>query len=182
MKRNTLKTSIIVLAVAMSGPAFAGGYLGAGIGQASTDICDELFALGATSCDEEDTGFKFFGGYEMNQNIAIEGSYMDYGELDASDGSTSVNADVTALALSVKGMIPLNENFSIFAKLGAAFWEADASATGFGSIDEDGTDLIYGLGAEIAINKTFGVLGEWEQLDADGEDVDLLSISAIMRF
>ena len=182
MKHIYLKTSVIALALALSGSAFAGGYVGAGVGQASVDACGDLLALGATSCDDEDTGFKFFGGYELNENIAIEGSYTDYGELSASAGATSVTLEATAFAIAGKGTIPLNDRFSLFAKLGFAFWDAEASAIGFGSVDDDGTDLTYGFGAEVALSDTIGFRGEWERLDADGDDVDLLSISAVLKF
>ena len=182
MKHTQVRASTIALAIAMSGPVFAGGYIGAGIGLASIDVCGDLIAAGATSCDDEDTGFKIFGGYDFNENIGIEGGYTDYGELTASDGITTVTAELTAFAISGKGAIPLNDNISVFGKLGVAFWDAEASASGFGSADADDTDLTYGIGAEFDVNETFGVRGEWERLDADGEDVDLLSISAILKF
>lgn len=56
-----------------------------------------------------------------------------------------------------------------------AFWDAQAYAKGFGSVDDDGTDLTVGLGAEVAVSETVGIRGEWERLDADSDDVDLIS-------
>jgi OOP family OmpA-OmpF porin len=160
----------------------AAGYVGAGIGQSSVDVCDELLLLGATQCDDEDTGFKVFGGVEMNRNLALEATYTDYGEMTASSGLTAVTVETTALAIAGKGTVPLSDTFALFGKLGLAFWDAEASATGFGSIEDDGTDLTYGLGVELSLSEVFGIRGEWERLDADGDDLDLLSVSAVLRF
>jgi OOP family OmpA-OmpF porin len=182
MNSRSLQLSVLVLAVSVAGPAAAGSYIGAGAGQASLDACDDLKALGATRCDDEDTGFKIFGGIELNENIAFEGSYLDYGEVTASDEEDSLSGDLTAVTFSVVGMIPLNEQFSILAKLGFAFWDAEVSVSGQGSIDENDTDLFLGLGAGFDFTETLGIRGEWERIDVDGDDADLLSISAVLKF
>ena len=182
MSYRLLQVSAIMFATAVSVPAFAGGYVGAGAGQASADVCGELHALGATRCDDEDTGFKIFGGYQVNENFAVEGSYVDYGDITASDGEVSLKGEITAFAISGVGVIPVTEQFSIFGKLGVAFWDAEASASGFGSVSDDGTDLTYGVGAGFDVTDAFGLRGEWERLDSDGDDVDLLSVSAVLKF
>ena len=183
MKHTNIRITAMALALTMSGYVIAGGYVGAGIGQTNVDACSDLYAAGATTCDDEDTGFKFFGGYDINKNFAIEAGYTDAGEVSASGGGGTATAELTALSLYGKGTVPLNETFSLFGKVGLASWEADLSATGYGSLgSEDGTDLAIGIGGEFNVNNTFGVRAEWERVDADDVDVDMLSISAVMKF
>jgi OOP family OmpA-OmpF porin len=182
MNNKYLKVPTIALTMAISGNAFAGGYIGAGIGYADKDSCESIIALGYTACDDADTGFKFYGGYQMNRYFAVEGSYLDLGEVTASNSVTSISGDGTAFAISLKGTITYYKAFTLFGKAGVAFWDTDSSVTGFGSINRDGEDLIYGFGGEYDVNDTFGVRGEWERVDFDGEDVDLVSVSAVVKF
>ena len=75
--------------------------------------------------------------------------------------------------------------FQVFAKLGMAYWNDEAKATaglGSASEDDDGTDLTFGGGVEFSFVQEFGLRGEWERIDFDGEDVDLLSISGVFNF
>ena len=78
MKLEKLKRIVLafvaVLLFAVAGTAAAQGYIGVGAGLTAVDLCDDLFALGATSCDDEDTGLKLFGGYKFNPNFAVEGA------------------------------------------------------------------------------------------------------------
>jgi OOP family OmpA-OmpF porin len=102
--------------------------------------------------------------------------------MTASAGPLAVTVETSALAIAGKGTVPLGNNFALFGKLGLAFWDAEASAAGFNSIEDDGTDLTYGLGVELSLSEVMGIRGEWERLDADGDDLDLLSVSAVLRF
>lgn len=83
MKSKTIVSTFAFLGVAMSGvaPAMAaddtGFYAGAGAGFTRIKIDDNTLAVaGATAStltkDESDTGFKIFGGYQFNPNIAVE--------------------------------------------------------------------------------------------------------------
>ncbi len=167
----------ILVTLGMTSTALAqnGFYAGASIGQATIDGCD-----GLTKCDDEDTGWKVFGGWEFNRNIAIEGAWVDFGEVSGSIGGSKVRAEVDGWVLAGKGMLPLTEQFGVFAKLGMIMWDVEGSGAASG-IDDDGTDLIYGLGAQYMFTDRFGVVGEWEWYDIDN-DVDLFSIGALFKF
>ncbi|TDG11272.1 hypothetical protein E2F43_18935 [Seongchinamella unica] len=167
----------ILLTLGMTSTALAqnGFYAGASIGQATIDGCD-----GLTKCDDEDTGWKVFGGWEFNRNIAIEAAWVDFGEVSGSIGESKVSAEVDGWVLAGKGMLPLTEQFSVFAKLGMIMWDVEGSGAASG-IDDDGTDLVYGLGAQYMFTDRFGVVGEWEWYDIDN-DIDLFSIGALIKF
>ena len=175
-----------VMLFAVAGIAGAQGYIGVGAGITSVDICDEIIALGATSCDDEDTGLKLFGGYKFNPNFAVEGAWIDLGEISASDGVVTVTEEVDGFQLAAVGIIPINPQFGIFGKVGVYMWDvsATASAPGFGSASasDDGTDIMFGAGANWNFSKQFGLRAEWERFDIDGDDVDFLSIGAQFNF
>jgi OOP family OmpA-OmpF porin len=149
----------ILLTLGITGTALAqnGFYAGASIGQATIDACD-----GVRNCDDEDTSWKIFGGWELNQNIAFEAAYVDFGEVSGSIDGSSVSAEVDGWSL---GMI---------------MWDVEGggAASGF---DDDGTDLMFGIGAQYMFTDQFGIVGEWEWFDMD-EDVDLFSIGALIKF
>jgi len=167
----------ILLTLGMTGTALAqnGFYAGASIGQATIDACD-----GVTSCDDEDTSWKIFGGWELNPNIAFEAAYVDFGEVSGSIGGSAVSAEVDGWSLAAKGMLPLNEQFGVFGKLGMIKWDVEGGGAASG-IDDDGTDLMYGIGAQYMFTDQFGIVGEWEWYDMD-DDVDLFSIGALIKF
>lgn len=167
----------ILLTLGMTGTALAqnGFYAGASIGQATIDACD-----GVTNCDDEDTSWKIFGGWEFNRNIALEAAWVDFGEVSGSIDGSKVSAEVDGWALAGKFMLPLNEQFGVFGKLGMIMWDVEGggAASGF---DDDGTDLMFGIGAQYMFTDQFGIVGEWEWYDIDN-DVDLFSIGALYKF
>ena len=167
----------ILLTLGITGTALAqnGFYAGASIGQATIDACD-----GVRNCDDEDTSWKVFGGWELNQNIAFEAAYVDFGEVSGSIDGSSVSAEVDGWSLAAKGMLPLNEQFGVFGKVGMIMWDVEGggAASGF---DDDGTDLMFGIGAQYMFTDQFGIVGEWEWYDMD-DDVDLFSIGALIKF
>jgi OmpA-OmpF porin, OOP family len=167
----------IFVALGMTGTALAenGFYAGASIGQATVDACE-----GVTNCDDEDTSWKIFGGWELHRNIAIEAAWVDLGEISGSFGGLAVSAEADGWTLAGKGMLPLNEQFGVFGKLGMIMWDVEGGGAASG-IDDDGTDLIYGLGAQYMFSDRFGIVGEWEWYDID-DDVDLFSIGALLKF
>jgi len=182
MKRLTLTALAAALGFGAAGnaPAANGLYVGAGVGQASYDVCGDLGA-GLTSCDDEDTGWKVFGGYDFSENLAVEAAWVDLGEVSASVAGGTATAEVDGIAVNLKLTQPLNEAFGIFGKVGFISWDAEGGGVASG-VDDDGNDLTYGLGAEYMFSSQVGVRGEWERFDIDDEDADLLSISAVLKF
>jgi OmpA-OmpF porin, OOP family len=176
------KTKIIcaiLLTLGLTADALAenGFYGGASIGQATIDACD-----GVTNCDDKDTSWKIFGGWEMNSNIAFEAAWVDFGEISGSVDGSAVSAEADGWTLAAKGILPLNEQFGVFGKFGMIMWDFKGGGAASG-INDDGTDLMYGLGAQYMFTDQLGVVGEWEWYDIDnGNDIDLFSIGALFKF
>jgi len=118
--------------------------------------------------DEDDIGFKVFGGYQFTRNIAAE---IGYGMLfDKSD------VEVTALEFVAVGMFPIQNQISLIGKLGLANVEVD---TRFGS--EDKTELTWGIGVQFDVNRNLGVRALWQRYETD-EELDWFAIGAVWRF
>ena len=181
----------------VSAEVYVGG--GAGLSKIDTGVSA---TTGTASLDEEDIGYKGIVGYKFIKYLALEAQYVDFGEasLTGNNGDTfqldgsvfqftanNVNLKLSgkSIGASIVGIIPINETFAVFGKLGFHRWDVDASATsdaGNASISADGTDPTVGLGISVNFNDTIGIRGELERFRMDDEDVDLLSASLIFSF
>jgi OmpA-OmpF porin, OOP family len=186
-----VRAIVLASAALLAAPAFAQGfYAGGSIGQ--SDVDEEVAAglIDSGSVDGKDTAFKIFGGYQFTPNLAAEAAYVDLGETTYSGtfGGAPVTGgkvEISGFNISAVGILPINEKFSAFGKIGIFIWEADASDTTGGaafSASDDGSDLSFGLGASYAITPTLSLRAEWERFDSADADADLLSIGVAFRF
>lgn len=201
---------IAILSATAAAPAFAGDiYVVGSVGQSSMDIDkgtvdNALTSAGATgvssSIDKTDTAYKIQLGYRFNQNFAVEGGYVDLGKGKYSAGFTGGNANANVKASGVNiaalGILPLNESFSVFGKLGFinAKVEQTVSATGPGGSASDSVNATkwktnWGIGATYNVNKQLGIRFEYEQFSKLGDsnktgesDVNLLSAGVVYKF
>ena len=162
-----------------------GFYLGAGFG--TTKLNDDSFD--GVDLDDSDTGFKVFGGYSFNQYFAVEATYFDFGEASGSfddfGGTTKFDVGVSGFAASAVGTLPVSDMFSLFARLGYASYDVDAHVNivgvGSGSASQSESDMIYGGGAMLSFGQ-FGVRAEYEAINVDQGDANMISISGVYRF
>jgi len=178
--RHALGAALLALPL----PALAQGYVGLGLGQ--TTFNDAPDCEIAASCDDKDTGFKFFGGYQLSANLAVEGGFADLGKISFSTPGLFVGtADATSLFAHAVGILPLNAQWSLYAKGGLHFWDStEKGQVPIGvpfSVSDDGVDVTYGFGAEAKFGK-FGLRLEWEAYELDNVDVQFLGVSGLMRF
>lgn len=192
MGRAKRATVAGVLGVALAGPAVAfgattgpGGYIGAGAGQSSMQ--DKNQALPGADVDDTDTGWKVFGGYMWNPYVGLELGYVDFGKFSAAGQSAEWKAK--GVDLSVLGVWPLANQFSLFGKVGANRWEVDNDVSGFGSTSDNGVDVSYGVGAQYDFTRNFGANVQWERYanvgdkDRTGQsDLDLVSLNVLYKF
>jgi OOP family OmpA-OmpF porin len=183
-------TSAVPFAVLAQDARF---YLGGSFGQAEAEgVCDDVRLLvtgigSVGACDEKDSAWKFFGGYQLNRNFALEASYFDYGSVSAS-GQTfgvpfSVSGDATAFGLAAVGILPLGSQFSLFGKLGLLSTEMDVAAAGIGgafSESDSETGLHIGVGVMFDLGRNFSIRAEWERNDE--AEIDMMSLGAQFRF
>jgi OmpA-OmpF porin, OOP family len=163
-------------------------YVGATIGQSKAkDACNDLAGTGI-SCDDTDTAWKIFGGYQLNRNFAAELGYINLGKATASALGLTEDIKSTAWDLSLIGSYPLMDRLSIFGRLGVYFADVkDESNFGF-SASHSNNDLTYGFGVRYDVTQHFGLRGEWQRYSKVGggdigkSDVDVLGITALWNF
>jgi OOP family OmpA-OmpF porin len=204
-----LTAAAAALAV-VSGPAAAtepGFYLGVGVGEATYGDIEELdnyctdYSITCTT-DKKDTAYKIIGGYQFNNFIALEASWVDLGSIKAEasvGGPATIEADVSGVAINIVPQIPIGDVGAIYGKAGLLVWSGDAkaSAPALGledSASADGAGLTLGVGAAVNFAQNVTVRVEYERFSLDEEftieqenlkatnDVDLLSASVLLRF
>jgi len=180
MKRCYLLSALSILALAASIEARAddesGFYAGAGFGI----VKDE-----AGEFEADGIGVKFFGGYAFSKYFATEFEYIYAGVLKDTIDSVDFEVESDGFAVAALGELPLNDAFSLFAKLGYTFYDEKVTAKQGNlraSEKNSDEDLLYGAGAKLQLGRTFQLRGEYEVVDVSNADFNLLSINAVFRF
>ena len=136
----------------------------------------------------------------INENLDIEISYQDFGEASLSGvsgnqfkvGSTTyqftttatIAAEADSFGIAAKPKYNINDNITVYGKLGIHSWESTLSvnaATGSANVTEDGTDIFYGAGIQVAFNNLSARVG-YTIYDLDGEDVDSINAGLAFKF
>jgi OOP family OmpA-OmpF porin len=168
-----------------------GWYIGGSIGQAKVqDFCS---GFSGVQCEDSDTAWRIFGGYQVNRHFALELGYHELGEVSISNAGLFAKVEAKVFELVAVGSLPVADRFSIYGKLGIYRGDTDFSTNlvvpGIpSSISETNTDLTYGFGLRYDFTKNFGIRGEWQRYqDVGGSqigeaDIDVISIGVIYRF
>lgn len=186
----------------------AGGYIGFSAGRAFADI--DSSGLGASlqaagyrfgqfSSEERDPTFKVLGGYRLNSNFALEGSYFDLGDFDFDATllpAATQHVEVSGLkgfAVDLVGTLPLQEKLSAFARLGVnnakleQGFSGTTRGTGFADRSDRGWNEKYGIGLQYAINEALSVRAELERYGIEDnrvlkDNVDTFTLGVVYRF
>ncbi|HKJ72667.1 MAG TPA: outer membrane beta-barrel protein [Alphaproteobacteria bacterium] len=175
-------------------------YIGASAGRTSFDTGIITYTA---SLDESSTGYKLVAGYNLNPNVAVEFTYADLGKATVSGNSGDVfayrgvgyqfllnNAEIkfegTLIGAGGRFSFPVSRALSLYARLGLASWNIDATASAPGAItstsSDSGTDPYYGAGIGWEFVPTVSLTAEYEHYELDTESADLMSIGIIKRF
>lgn len=199
--RRLFASAFLATACLINVPASAqdaGFYAGIAFGR--SDFKDACAGV-PIACDDADTAWKLFGGYQFNKYLGAEFGYVDLGKASANGTILGAAASATAKAkgweLLGVGTLPFSDKFSAYGKAGLFRWDADVSATavipGFApaavSASDNGTDVTFGLGLKYDHTKNIGVRLEWQRYKDVGNDattgksdVDLLSVGIVFKF
>jgi hypothetical protein len=176
---------ILFLALLMSShPASANGYLGFSYG--STDVEADLTSVGGGNIDSSTTLTKYYGGYRFIKYIALEAAYFNLAELSTdslgtSPGMASGAVDMRAIGIYGVGFLPLTQSIQVYAKAGAANWDASLRRDDMTESVSD-TDALYGAGISYHFKKTFGVTLDWEVIDSPNPEFSTFSIGFKWEF
>ncbi|EMD77074.1 OmpA-like transmembrane region [Vibrio diabolicus E0666] len=166
MKKFLLATSVL-----FSASTIAGGYVGGSVGMSD----------GSDGYDS-DTSFAFTAGYEINQNFAVEASYVDLGEMSDDIAPVwTIGAD--GFNFSAVGKVPVSQSVELFGKAGLFVWDATLEEEGYGELaSESGTDFSFGFGVSAEVMQNLNLVAEFQQFKIDDGDVNNYSIGAQYKF
>src|SRR5688572_4917359 len=155
MKLRRAETLGLLALVATASPyaiaadAYRGLYIGGNVGWTNADIFEERRlasrfatpAFGATAAignDDDDLGYKLYGGYRFNRNFALEGGYFNLGDYSftatSPAGALRGNAKVHGINLDAVGILPITDTFSAFARAGVTRVTSKESFSGSGIV------------------------------------------------
>ena len=183
-------------------------YGGLSVGRAESRIDEEritarLLGQGLSTSsmqlDDKSTGYKLFGGYQFNRNIALEAGYFNLGKFGFTSntlpaGTLNGQVKLQGLNLDLVGTLPLSERWSVLGRVGVQTAKANGAFSGTGAVSvgnprpsERGTSYKLGAGLQYEVNRSFLVRGEAERYrvnDSLGNrgDVNLYSVSLVFPF
>ncbi|MES2091972.1 MAG: outer membrane beta-barrel protein, partial [Pseudomonadota bacterium] len=183
-------------------------YGGVGIGQSRANIDNDsiknsqlptgLSTTGITR-EDRDAAYKLFGGYQFNQNFALEAGYFNLGKFSFASttfpaGTVDGQIKVQGVNLDLVGTLPMTERFSLLGRVGVQHAKTSDTFRGTGaaigvnsSPSKRDTNYKVGAGMQYEISPAFLVRGEVERFrinDAVGSHtgVNMLSVSLVFPF
>ncbi len=174
-----------------AGPAAAkentGFYFGGSIGYATIEVADQIDLgdeVDRFKLDDDDFGWKAFAGYQFLPWLAVEGGYVDFGNVEEKGNLVGADLSIDGWDAFVVGNLPIWV-IDIFAKVGVVSWDADVDFTVGDetfSAGTDGEDIAYGIGAAFDL-KHFAIRAEIERFEVeDIDDLYLFSVGASIQF
>lgn len=202
---------LIALAGAVSPAALAGipgWYGGFNVGQSTSHIndarvSDQFLGAGITTNsierNDQELGYKVYGGYQFGRLLALEGGYFALGEFNSTatttpPGTFSTEVKFKGVNIDILPIIPITESFSAFGRVGLNYAEARGLLSGTGAVvvpqakaKQRDTNYKFGVGLEYDFTKHLGVRAEMERYRVDDisgnrESIDLASLGLIYRF
>jgi OmpA-OmpF porin, OOP family len=198
---------LALVAALIAGPAAAqsgdasGIYLGGSAGYSQyKDTCKELFI----PCDNDDSAWRLFAGYQFNRNWALELGYGDFGDAQGSGpipagGNATFVTHSYAFDLTGIGSLYLTQGLSLFGRFGLYMGRTtrDIEFTAFPNTNDSKTNSGFTYGAGLGYNLgRFGMRAEWQRYDNIGtnnnsgiaggasgtDEVDVFSLAFLFRF
>lgn len=211
--KTPVMLAVATLAALSSAPTVAqptGWYGGGNIGRTGATIDDDRIrgglagqGLGTSSIDDrdEDTGYKVFGGYQLNPNFAVEAGFFDIGRFGYTattvpGGTLSGDIRVKGLNLDLVGTLPLTDRFSALGRLGVTSTRTEGrfSSTGAARVpyldatpSQRSTNAKFGLGLMYEFTESLAMRLEAERYrikDAVGNKghADMVSVGLVYWF
>jgi OOP family OmpA-OmpF porin len=158
--------------------------------------------------DAKDNGYGFVAGYRFLPYFAVEGGYMELGNVayrskasgqfgtSASDLTLNFDSATSGIAVTALGILPISYRFEVYARAGILFSTTDFSIYVTDGIDElrdsfseSSTDYLAGVGAGFGFAEVYTARLEYDRVfeagseEAGGEgDVDVISLGFTVAF
>ena len=180
--------ALIAGVTAMGAAQAQGPYVGVGI--ASTDHSYKIGGATSVDADGYKANAKLFGGYDFNKTWGVEAGYTRFGSANANYSIGAVPGSVESKGNSIyaaaKATMPLNEQFSLFGKLGVARNKNELhSANVLYNRDESKTEAYGSVGAQYNLSKEVALSLEYERYGKTkdfGAKADAITVAARYNF
>ena len=169
---------------------YIGGALGSADAHANKSDYADAQAGSSTSFSHDGTPWKLYGGVQLTPNWGVEygyarlGNYSNTYSLPASGGYGVGSNKLSAWTVAGTGTWPVNNAFSLNAKLGIALlrneysFSGSGSGTGYASGD-NGSDrtanLLVGFGAKYDVTKEWAIRFDYENYGKVGKSTNNLT-------
>jgi OOP family OmpA-OmpF porin len=170
---GAMARAFVLCGLILASQASAAGQIYFGGSGGKTDIGGGITSGLITSgtVDHKDKGFKFFGGYQFNEYIALEAAYVDLGKVKYSGDFlgapvTGGEVKVTGYNFSIVISVPVSTAISIFGKAGQFSSESKAEdVTGGAPFSQTirKTSDSAGLGMSYNITRNLSARLEYER-------------------
>jgi len=227
MKLAAIVVSLTIGSVAAWQPVAAaelGIYAAGYYGQANKDVSqqpfDDFAALvygdfgftptqSTTTFDKKDSSYGFGVGYRFLRNLAIEGGYLELGDLSYRNASAGTQGDETpgnwrqhldsgtsGITLSILGVLPVTYRWELYVRGGVMFssnqldiFITDGEQNARSRSTQSGIDMLAGAGAAFTFAEIYALRFEYQRVFDAGEretgpeaDVDLMSVGVTVSF
>lgn len=184
--------SALLLSTVVAAPAFAadnGFYAGVTVGRSHTGN----IAGNTTMTKSSDTVAGILAGYQYNKYLGVEAAYTGAGKFTATIPAGNIYSGKSdASSLVAVGTLPLNNNFSLYGKLGIASVKTTLSATP-ATADTGATrsTSTVGFGAQYNATPAIGIRFGWDRFGAavttaagakSNFNADVYSLGAVFKF
>jgi OOP family OmpA-OmpF porin len=173
--------------------------VGAGLAQNNSPDSNQDGSVTGVGTDESDNVWSFFLGYQILENLAVQGGYVDLGESEFAGnssggpswaaGAVKTEQDADAWELGVMGRWPISARWYALGFIGWSWWESSETyyeSVGITSIKESGSDVVYALGFEfdhgLKDRIVYRFMGEHHQAGNDDYDINSASAAIVYRF
>lgn len=155
-----------------------GFYIGGSIGSTDQEVdTSELSYADAATGKKGYIGFNF--GELPLLDIAVEASYVDFGDVSAlSIGGTAFSNLTGVNGFGLVG-VKLG-NFGIFAKTGVISWNSEFDLQGT-ILENSGNEAMYGAGVKLQLG-SLAIRAEYEIVETDTIEIDLYTAGISWTF
>jgi opacity protein-like surface antigen len=162
-------------------------YVGVGVATANHE---DSSVGGLTNFDSDGykASAKIFGGYEFDQNWGVEAGYTDFrnSNFNYSNNGTNASGNTKGYGYYVAGKynVPVNDQFSVYGKLGLQHSERKLESAALNLKDTD-TGAYGGVGLQYNINQQVALTAEYERYGKSkdfGAKADVWTVGARYSF
>ncbi len=161
--KSIISAGFIAGAAAFAATAQAEGwYVGADVGRSSVGTVYPGMAMTKST----DTVGGVFLGYLFNQNWGVEGFYTGGGKFEGTMAGGVGNGKSDVYGLDLIGMLPLQDSFSLYGRVGYANAKTSASSTVGTLSGSNRSAATFGVGAEYDFTQQVGMRFGWDRYGA----------------